>query len=133
MSEFKKYGLYYIHQDRKRVAVMLIGKVRMIYLLTVMLAVGAGAGFASHEDAMSQVQAAEEAALEENTQTMGYSTGSMEKEYNRQCQTEEELTETLEKKETSGADTEELDNLKGQIRNVQLQQQILKARMEAQG
>ena len=28
---------------------------------------------------------------------------------------------------------EELDNLKGQIRNVQLQQQILKARMEAQG
>ena len=98
-----------------------------------MLAVGAGAGFASHEDTMSQVQAAEEAALEENTQTMGYSTGSMEKEYNRQCQTEEELTETLEEKETSGADTEELDNLKGQIRNVQLQQQILKARMEAQG
>ena len=48
-------------------------------------------------------------------------------------QTEEELTETLEEKETSGADTEELDNLKGQIRNVQLQQQILKARMEAQG
>ena len=37
------------------------------------------AGFASHEDAMLQVQAAEEAALEENTQTMGYSTGSMEK------------------------------------------------------
>ena len=102
---------------------MLIGKVRMIYLLTAMLAVGAGAGFASHEDAMLQVQAAEEAALEENTQTMGYSTGSMEKEY----------TETLEEKETSGADTEELDNLKGQIRNVQLQQQILKARMEAQG
>ena len=64
---------------------------------------------------------------------MGYSTGSMEKEYNIQCQTEEELTETLEEKETSGADTEELDNLKGQIRNVQLQQQILKARMEAQG
>ena len=112
---------------------MLIGKVRMIYLLTAMLAVGAGAGFASHEDAMLQVQAAEEAALEENTQTMGYSTGSMEKEYNRQCQTEEELTETLEEKETSGADTEELDNLKGQIRNVQLQQQILKVRMEAQG
>lgn len=53
---------------------MLIGKVRMIYLLTAMLAVGAGAGFASHEDAMLQVQAAEEAALEENTQTMGYST-----------------------------------------------------------
>ena len=128
MPEFKKHGLYYIHQDRKRVAVMLIGKVRMIYLLTAMLAVGAGAGFASHEDAMLQVQAAEEAALEENTQTMGYSTGSMEKEYNRQC-----LTETLEEKETSGADTEELDNLKGQIRNVQLQQQILKARMEAQG
>ena len=49
---------------------MLIGKVRMIYLLTAMLAVGAGAGFASHEDAMLQVQAAEEAALEENTQTM---------------------------------------------------------------
>lgn len=112
---------------------MLIGKVRMIYLLTAMLAVGAGAGFASYEDTMSQVQAAEEAAMEENTQTMGYSTGSMEKEYNRQCQTEEELTETLEEKETSGADTEELDNLKGQIRNVQLQQQILKARMEAQG
>ena len=42
---------------------MLIGKVRMIYLLTAMLAVGAGAGFASHEDAMLQVQAAEEAAL----------------------------------------------------------------------
>ena len=104
---------------------MLIGKVRMIYLLTAMLAVGAGVGFASHEEAMLQVQAAEEAALEENTQTMGYSTGSMEKE--------EELTETLEEKETSGADTEELDNLKGQIRNVQLQQQILKARMEAQG
>ena len=57
----------------------------------------------------------------------------MEKEYNRQCQTEKELTETLEEKETSGADTEELDNLKGQIRNVQLQKQILKARMEAQG
>ena len=112
---------------------MLIGKVRMIYLLIAMLAVGAGAEFASHEDAMLQVQAAEEAALEENTQTMGYSTGSMEKGYNRQCQTEEELTETLEEKETSGADTEELDNLKGQIRNVQLQQQILKARMEAQG
>ena len=48
---------------------MLIGKVRMIYLLTAMLAVGAGVGFASHEDTMSQVQAAEEAALEENTQT----------------------------------------------------------------
>ena len=63
---------------------MLIGKVRMIYLLTAMLAVGAGAGFASHEDTMLQVQAAEEAALEENTQTKGYSTGSMEKEYNRQ-------------------------------------------------
>ena len=31
---------------------MLIGKVRMIYLLTAMLAVGAGAGFASHEDTM---------------------------------------------------------------------------------
>ena len=56
---------------------MLIGKVRMIYLLTAMLAVGAGAGLASHEDTMSQVQAAEEAALEENTQTMGYSTGSI--------------------------------------------------------
>lgn len=82
---------------------------------------------------MLQVQAAEEAALEENTQTKGYSTGSMEKEYNRQCQTEKELTETLEEKETSGADTEELDSLKGQIRNVQLQKQILKARMEAQG
>lgn len=41
---------------------MLIGKVRMIYLLTAMLAVGAGAGFASHEDTMIQVQAAEEAA-----------------------------------------------------------------------
>ena len=51
---------------------MLIGKVRMIYLLTAMLAVGAGAGFASHEDTMLQVQAAEEAALEENTQTKGY-------------------------------------------------------------
>ena len=50
---------------------MLIGKVRMIYLLTAMLAVGAGAGFASHEGTMSQVQAAEEAAMEENTQTMG--------------------------------------------------------------
>ena len=112
---------------------MLIGKVRMIYLLTAMLAVGAGAGFASHADTMLQVQAAEEAALEENTQTKGYSTGSMEKEYNRQCQTEKELTETLEEKETSGADTEELDSLKGQIRNVQLQKQILKARMEAQG
>ena len=49
---------------------MLIGKVRMIYLLTAMLAVGAGAGFASHEDAMLQVQAAEEAALEENTDTV---------------------------------------------------------------
>ena len=89
---------------------MLIGKVRMIYLLTAMLAVGAGAGFASHEDAMLQVQAAEEAALEENTQTMGYSTGSMEKEYNRQCQTEEELTETLEEKDpkctASAADSE---------------------------
>ena len=44
---------------------MLIGKVRMIYLLTAMLAVGAGVGFASHEEAMLQVQAAEEAALEE--------------------------------------------------------------------
>ena len=42
---------------------MLIGKVRMIYLLTAMLAVGAGAGFASHEDTKLQVQAAEEAAL----------------------------------------------------------------------
>ena len=49
------------------------------------------------------MQAAEEAALEENTQTKGYSIGSMEKEYNRQCPTEEELTETLEEKETSGA------------------------------
>ena len=112
---------------------MLIGKVRMIYLLTAMLAVGAGAGYASHEDTVLQAQAAEEAALEENAETMGYSTGSMEKEYNRQCQAEEDLTETLEEKETSGADTEELDDLKAQIRNVQLQQQVLKARMEAQG
>lgn len=54
MLEFKKHGLYYSHQDRKRVAVMLIGKVRMIYLLTAMLAVGAGAGFASHEDTRLQ-------------------------------------------------------------------------------
>ena len=77
---------------------MLIGKVRMIYLLTAMLAVGAGQDLHPHEGTMSQVQAAEEAAMEENTQTMGYSTGSMEKEYNRQCQTEEELTETLEEK-----------------------------------
>ena len=120
-------------KTERGVAVMLIGKVRMIYLLTAMLAVGAGAGYASHEDTVLQAQAAEEAALEENAETMGYSTGSMEKEYNRQCQAEEDLTETLEEKETSGADTEELDDLKAQIRNVQLQQQVLKARMEAQG
>ena len=113
---------------------MLIGKVRMIYLLTAMLAVGAGAGFASHEDTMIQVQAVEEAALEDvETEEAGYSTGSMEKEYDRQVEAEEDLTETLEEKETSGADTEELDDLKDQIRNVQLQQQVLKARMEAQG
>ena len=59
---------------------MLIGKVRMIYLLTAMLAVGAGAGFASHEDAMLQVQAAEEAALEENTQTMGSDRGRTDRD-----------------------------------------------------
>lgn len=113
---------------------MLVGKIRMIYLLTAMLAVGAGAGYASHEDTVLQAQAAEEAALEDvETDAAGYSTGSMEKEYDRQVQAEEDLTETLEEKETSGADAEELDDLKGQIRNVQLQQQVLKARMEAQG
>ena len=113
---------------------MLVGKIRMIYLLTAMLAVGAGAGFAAHEDTVLQAQAAEEAALEDvELDTTGYSAGSMEKEYNRQVKAEEDLTETLEEKETSGAETEELDDLKGQIRNVQLQQQILKARMEAQG
>ena len=121
-------------KTERGVAVMLIGKVRMIYLLTAMLAVGAGAGFASHEDTMIQVQAVEEAALEDvETEEAGYSTGSMEKEYDRQVEAEEDLTETLEEKETSGADTEELDDLKDQIRNVQLQQQVLKARMEAQG
>jgi len=112
---------------------MLVGKIRMIYLLTAMLAVGAGAGYASHEDTVLQAQAAEEAALEDVETEAGYSTGSMEKEYDRQQQAEEDLTETLEEKESSGADAEELNDLKGQIRNVQLQQQVLKARMEAQG
>lgn len=112
---------------------MLTGKIQMI-LLTAMLAAGTGAGCAFHGSAALQTQAAQEAALEDaKTETTGFSTGSMEKEYIRQYQAEEDLTETLEEKESSGADAEELDALKGQLRNVQLQQQLLKARMEAQG
>ena len=118
---------------------MLIGKIRMVYLLTAMLAVGAGAGYASHEDAVLHAQAeeiqAEETAMdsEELEQTDPANSDYMGKEYDRQKQAEEDLTETLEEKEGSGADTEEINELKSQIRNVQLQQQILKARMEAQG
>ena len=118
---------------------MFIGKIRMVYLLTAMLAVGAGAGYASHEDTLLQVQAeavqTEDTAMDsdEREQADPYTAGCMGREYDRQKQAEDDLTETLEEKETSGADTEEINQLKSQIRNVQLHQQVLRARMEAQG
>ncbi|MDO4261743.1 MAG: hypothetical protein Q4C82_06665 [Eubacteriales bacterium] len=107
------------------------GKIRIACLLAALLLTG---GIAAVIPAHRGTLLLAEASAEDRGESAGRKsarTDSMNREYDRQRDEEQELTAALEETEEAGGDEEEILELQTQIHNAQLRQKVLKARLEA--